>query len=137
MRTGNRPLSAECWGCLFRQEKELDALSLNADKRFPVKTTFKDGNCCVSGLQNQCEKLLKQGESKENIARFCIDSVCKIVWQMADNARTQYPGLPLIFSGGVSPIPSSTRRSAKISADFLQNHSFQRITPPALRFWQQ
>lgn len=102
-------------GLSFPAGKELDALSLNADKRFPVKTTFKDGNCCVSGLQNQCEKLLKQGESKENIARFCIDSVCKIVWQMADNARTQYPGLPLIFSGGVM---SNTLINQKISEDF-------------------
>ena len=70
--------------------KELDALSLNADKRFPVKTTFKDGNCCVSGLQNQCEKLLKQGESKENIARFCIDSVCKIVWPVSYTHLKQF-----------------------------------------------
>lgn len=88
-------------GLSFPAGRELDALSRNADRRFPIKTTFKDGNCCVSGLQNQCEKLWKQGESRENIARFCIDSVCKIVEQMAQNAQAQYPGLPLIFSGGV------------------------------------
>lgn len=88
-------------GLSFPAGRELDALSQNADRRFPVKTTFKEGNCCVSGLQNQCEKLWKQGESRENVARFCIDSVCKIVEQMTQNVQKQYPGLPLVFSGGV------------------------------------
>lgn len=88
-------------GLSFPAGRELDALSQCADRRFPVKTTFKEGNCCVSGLQNQCEKLWKQGESRENVARFCIDSVYKIVEQMTQNSQNQYPGLPLIFSGGV------------------------------------
>lgn len=99
----------------FPAGRELDALSLLADKRFPVKTTFKDGNCCISGLQNQCEKLLKQGESRENIARFCIDSVCKIVEQMAQNVREKYPNLPLIFSGGVM---SNSLISKKITEEY-------------------
>lgn len=88
-------------GLSFPAGKELDALSLRADRRFPVKVTFKEGNCCVSGLQNQCERLLKQGESKENVARFCIDSVCAIVEHMAKDAQQRFPQLPLIFSGGV------------------------------------
>ena len=77
--------------------------------------TFKDGNCCVSGLQNQCEQLLKKGESAENIARFCIDSVCKIVEEMTRNVVQDYPGLPLIFSGGVM---SNSIISKKIAREF-------------------
>ena len=88
-------------GLSFPAGKEMDALSHNAGKRFKAKVTFKDGNCCVSGLQNQCEKLWKSGESRENVARFCIDTVGAIVAQMAQNAQRDFPGLPLIFSGGV------------------------------------
>ena len=102
-------------GLPFPAGKELDRLSLQADKRFPVKVTFKDGNCCVSGLQNQCEKLLRQGESRENIARFCIDSVCRIVEEMTRNVIADYPGLPLIFSGGVM---SNSIISKKIAREF-------------------
>ena len=102
-------------GLPFPAGKELDRLSLQADKRFPVKVTFKDGNCCVSGLQNQCEKLLRQGESRENIARFCIDSVCRIVEEMTRNVIADYPGLPLIFSGGVM---SNSIISKKIAKEF-------------------
>lgn len=102
-------------GLSFPAGKEMDALSLQADKRFKVKTTFKDGNCCVSGLQNQCEKLWKQGESRENVARFCIDSVEAIVEQMAKDAQKNYPGLPLVFSGGVM---SNSLISKKITEEY-------------------
>lgn len=102
-------------GLSFPAGKEMDALSLQADKRFKVKTTFKDGNCCVSGLQNQCEKLWKQGESRENVARFCIDSVGAIVEQMAKDAQKNYPGLPLVFSGGVM---SNSLISKKITEEY-------------------
>ncbi len=102
-------------GLPFPAGKQLDALSLRATKRLPVKVTFKDGNCCVSGLQNQCEQLLKKGESAENIARFCIDSVCKIVEEMTRNVVQDYPGLPLIFSGGVM---SNSIISKKIAREF-------------------
>ncbi len=102
-------------GLSFPAGKEMDALSLCADKRYPVKTTFKDGNCCVSGLQNQCEKLWKSGESRENVARFCIDSVYKIVEKMTENVHTAHPNLPLIFSGGVM---SNTLIQQQISKQF-------------------
>ena len=72
-----------------------------ADKQFKVKLTFKDGNCCVSGVQNQCEQLLAKGESRENVARFCIDSVCAVVKRMTENVRECCPNLPLLYSGGV------------------------------------
>ncbi|MFR3552294.1 MAG: peptidase M22 [Negativibacillus sp.] len=62
-------------GLPFPAGMQLDRLAQQADKQFKVKLTFKDGNCCVSGVQNQCEQLLAKGESRENVARFCIDSV--------------------------------------------------------------
>ena len=76
-------------------------LAQQADKQFKVKLTFKDGNCCVSGVQNQCEQLLAKGESRENVARFCIDSVCAVVKRMTENVRERCPNLPLLYSGGV------------------------------------
>ena len=35
------------------------------------------------------------------MAKFCLESVCAIVETMIKNNLEQYPGLPLIFSGGV------------------------------------
>ena len=55
----------------------------------------------MSGVQNQCEQLLAKGESRENVARFCIDSVCAVVKRMTENVRERCPNLPLLYSGGV------------------------------------
>lgn len=102
-------------GLPFPAGKEMDRLSLLAQKRYPVKITFKEGNCCVSGLQNQCQKLWESGESKEDVARFCIDSVCAVVSEMTQNVKRDYPELPLIFSGGVM---SNTLIQQQISEQF-------------------
>ena len=115
-------------GLPFPAGKELDRLSLQADKRFPVKVTFKDGNCCVSGLQNQCEKLLRQGESRENIARFCIDSVCRIVEEMTRNVIADYPGCRSSFRGARCPTASSAKRLPRNSAAFLLRRNFPQTT---------
>ena len=88
-------------GLPFPAGMQLDRLAQQADKQFKVKLTFKDGNCCVSGVQNQCEQLLAKGESRENVARFCIDSVCAVVKRMTENVRECCPNLPLLYSGGV------------------------------------
>ena len=88
-------------GLPFPAGMQLDRLAQQADKQFKVKRTFKDGNCCVSGVQNQCEQLLAKGESRENVARFCIDSVCAVVKRMTENVRECCPNLPLLYSGGV------------------------------------
>ena len=83
-------------GLPFPAGKELDALSLKSSKTFPVRTTFRDGNCCISGLENQCARMIRDGALPEDVARYCIEYVCAVVRRMALDARE-----PLIFSGGV------------------------------------
>lgn len=85
----------------FPSGKYLDELSQKSNKTYKVKPTFKDNNVCVSGVENQCKKRLEQGEAPEDVAKFCLESVCAIVETMIRHNMEQYPGLPLIFSGGV------------------------------------
>ena len=85
----------------FPSGKYLDELSQKSTKTYKVKPTFKDNNVCVSGVENQCKKRLEQGEAPEDVAKFCLESVCAIVETMIRHNLEQYPGLPLIFSGGV------------------------------------
>jgi N6-L-threonylcarbamoyladenine synthase len=85
----------------FPSGKYLDELSQKSNKTYKVKPTFKDNNVCVSGVENQCKKRLEQGEAPEDVAKFCLESVCAIVETMIRHNLEQYPGLPLIFSGGV------------------------------------
>ena len=85
----------------FPSGRYLDELSQKSTKTYKVKPTFKDNNVCVSGVENQCKKRLEQGEAPEDVAKFCLESVCAIVETMIQHNLEQYPGLPLIFSGGV------------------------------------
>ncbi len=80
---------------------ELERLADNADKSYKVKTKLKDGCCCLSGCQNKTEQLLKSGETKENTARFVLDTVFSAVYEMTLYAREKCGQLPVIYAGGV------------------------------------
>lgn len=80
---------------------ELEKLAVNADKTYKIKPVIKDGSCCLSGVQNKCEDMLKKGEKPENIARFCLDFVAETVIAMTESAIEKHGRLPLVFAGGV------------------------------------
>ncbi len=81
--------------------KELEKLALNADKHYKCKAVLKDMNCCLSGLENKCKKLLQDGESKENIAAYCLDFICETIRAMTEKALQIYPDSYVLYAGGV------------------------------------
>lgn len=88
-------------GLRFPCGKELEKLALESDKKYKPKVCVKDGNCSLSGLENQCRKMLDSGEKHENVARYCLDFICKTLEKMAEYAISEYGNLPLVFAGGV------------------------------------
>lgn len=58
-------------------------------------------NCSLSGLQNQCERLLEEGRSPEYVCKYCLLCVAETLRRMCAAAQEQYPGLPVVFAGGV------------------------------------
>ncbi len=94
-RTGN------LLGLPFPSGMMLDKLSLESDRSYKIKPFMRDGNCSLSGLQNKCEKMKRDGESDADIAKFCIDYISQVLYEMTKNLTEKYPGLPLVYSGGV------------------------------------
>lgn len=88
-------------GLSFPCGKELERLALSSDKTYNPKICVKDGNCSLSGLENQCKKMLDSGETHKNVARYCIDFVAKTVEKMTAYAIEKYGDLPLVYAGGV------------------------------------
>lgn len=88
-------------GLPFPAGKELDRLSLTCDKQYKIKPYIKDGNCSLSGLQNKCEKMKKDGEEDSNIAKYCIDYISQVLYEMTLSLKEKYPDLPFVYSGGV------------------------------------
>ena len=88
-------------GLKFPCGKELEKLALQSEKTFNPKICFKDGNCSLSGLENKCQSMHKNGESAEDISRFCLDFVGKTIEKMTEYALEKYGNLPLVYAGGV------------------------------------
>ena len=89
-------------GLSFPAGKELDALSVNGNLNVKsIRPSIKGNNCCLSGIVNLCENMLKKGESKENIARFCIEYIKFTIDEMTQKILNEYGNLPLIYAGGV------------------------------------
>ncbi len=89
-------------GLPFPAGKALDALSLDCkENKFPHKPALRDGNCCLSGIENICENMLKNGESSAKIARCCLEFLGKSLEGMLLHAKNRYPNLPVVCCGGV------------------------------------
>ena len=88
-------------GLQFPCGSELEKLAMKADKSYKVKAVLKDSSCCLSGVENKCRDMLDKGEKPENIAKFCLDTICVTVAAMTDKAIEKYGRLPLVFAGGV------------------------------------
>lgn len=79
----------------------LEKLAVKADKSFKVRAVLKNGSCCLSGVENKCRTMLENGESRENIAGYCLDFIAETIIAMTAYAEDMYGELPLVFAGGV------------------------------------
>ena len=89
-------------GLSFPCGKELEALAEKSTRIFNTRPCLKGSDCCLSGVENLCADMLRQGESSEDIAAFCLSYIENTICGMAEAASDKYPGLPLVFSGGVT-----------------------------------
>ncbi|MBQ1944868.1 MAG: peptidase M22, partial [Ruminococcus sp.] len=69
----------------------------------PVKTrpTLKGCDCCLSGVENLCQKLKTEGKSKPYIAAYCLDYIRRALDGMTERLLLDYGELPLVYAGGV------------------------------------
>ena len=80
--------------------KALEKSALKSKKVYNPKVSVKGMSCSLSGVQNKCEKMIVDGESPCDIARFCLDFIGKTVLLNAKNAIDQND-YPIVFVGGV------------------------------------
>ncbi len=88
-------------GLTFPCGKHLEELAIKSSKKFIIKPTIKDMNCCLSGLENKCRDMLDKKESNEDIARFCLEYISVSIEEMTKRALSKYGELPLVYAGGV------------------------------------
>lgn len=88
-------------GLQFPCGRELDRLSLESDKNYKIKPTMKGADCCLSGVENKCGKMIENGEKAADVAKYCITYIEKTLEEMTKSLVEKYGNLPLVYAGGV------------------------------------
>lgn len=88
-------------GLPFPAGPALEQLAGTSPRRFTVKPSLEGAQCHLSGVENQCRRHREAGMEPAEVAQFCIDSVLSALCGMTQALRRAYPGLPLVYAGGV------------------------------------
>lgn len=102
-------------GLSFPAGPALERLALEAEEMPRVRASMEGANCHLSGVQNQCDRLLAAGASHAHVARFCLASIEAALIAMTEALFAEYGTLPLLYAGGVM---SNSILRAHLSARF-------------------
>ena len=86
----------------FPAGKSLDQLSQSAGKSDFFRVKCKEMQFSLSGVQNKVQQFFAQGNTPADTANFALRSVISAVVHATEQAQKAYPGLPVVFSGGVA-----------------------------------
>ena len=86
-------------GLRFPCGQALEQLAMQSESKAHMQVKLRDGCCSLSGLQNQCEQMVKKGESAPDIARYCLNSVAAVLRAMTKAAAE--PHQRVLYAGGV------------------------------------
>ena len=87
-------------GLNFPAGEELEKIALDGTNKLKIKTTLKDGNCCLSGVENKCNDMLKT-QNAQDVARYLFEYIGCTLCDMLTYAQKSAGNLPVVFSGGV------------------------------------
>ena len=104
----------------FPSGKHLDALSNEAyDKEvFRVKCDAMEFS--LSGVQNKVQQYYSRTGSPQETAAYALRCVCFAVEKATRNAQKAFPGLPVVFSGGVASNTMLRNAIASLEPVFAQ-----------------
>lgn len=106
-------------GLDFPAGKAMDELAQRGkDQKFNVKLsgfTFS-----LSGMENKVKVMAEQGTEQADIARFALLTVADVVRRATLSALEQYPGVPVLCSGGVASNTLLRRVMEPLGAVFAQ-----------------
>ncbi len=86
----------------FPSGKHLDALSQEAVRKDVFKVKCQDMAFSLSGVQNKVQQFHASCGVPSETAGYALRCVAKAVYLATEQALKAYPGLPVVFSGGVA-----------------------------------
>ena len=88
-------------GLQFPCGAALEQLAVQSSSKAHMQVHLKDGCCSLSGLQNQCEQMVKKQIHAADIAKYCLNSIAAVLTAMTKAAVKQYGDMPVLYAGGV------------------------------------
>ncbi|WP_418971662.1 glycoprotease [Allofournierella sp.] len=88
-------------GLAFPAGAGVSELAARCGEPVTPKVSVRGTQCSLSGLENQCSRLLAEGKSPEYVCKYCLCCVAETALRMVKAALEQRPGLPVVFAGGV------------------------------------
>ena len=89
-------------GLPFPSGKHLDLLSMEVQDREVFKVKCPGMEFSLSGVQNKVQQYHEKHQQSAETAAYALRCVSQAVYQATVNACREYPGLRVIFSGGVA-----------------------------------
>ena len=86
----------------FPSGKHLDVLSKEATMKETFKVKCSNMEFSLSGVQNKVQQFHAAHENPAETAGFALRCVAKAVYSATEQALKAYPGLRVVFSGGVA-----------------------------------
>ena len=86
----------------FPSGKHIDALSKSAAMKDLFKVKCNGTEFSLSGVQNKVQQYYAACNDPAETAAYALRCVAHTVYQATKNALEQYPGLQVVFSGGVA-----------------------------------
>ena len=104
----------------FPSGKHLDALSREAEKKDTFKVKCRNMTFSLSGVQNKVQQYHAAGNSPAETAAYALRCVAGAVEQASRQAMEEYPGLRIVFSGGVASNSLLRQQLAPLMPIFAQ-----------------
>ena len=89
-------------GLPFPAGKSIDALSRESDSRERYRVKLSGLEFSFSGIQNKAERFYSETKNAADTAKFVMNCVVTCIADATRDALAEYPGLPVVFSGGVA-----------------------------------
>ena len=86
----------------FPAGKHLDALSSAGEMTETFKVKCPGMEFSLSGVQNKVQQFHEKHQNSDETAAYALRCVSQAVYAATENVLKQYPGLPVVFSGGVA-----------------------------------
>ena len=105
-------------GLPFPAGKHIDALSREAHGQDLFKVKCPEMEFSLSGVQNKVNTYFEHCQDNAETAAYALRCVCHAVYTATKNAMRVYPGLPVVFSGGVASNAMLRKKIAPLNPIF-------------------